>query len=172
MQLTLARRLLERLAGQIATSEERHGELTQELPEARDLMGDGREAEFVRNAPALAHRPKCSAPRSLAGWETFGSNWAAWMETWRSQLSVSPTPRPAGFAPPTNGVRWKPAASRPQRDHDAADAERQTAQTRAGAYRADLAAEPRPSKRSGCNWAISVKQSASWRRISSVARRS
>ncbi|HTG84040.1 MAG TPA: AAA family ATPase, partial [Gemmatimonadales bacterium] len=45
VQLTLARRQLERLAGQIATSEERHGVLTQELPEARDLVGD---AEQVR----------------------------------------------------------------------------------------------------------------------------
>ena len=105
VQVTLARRLLERLRDEAAGMEARFAELAELLPAARQRLAEASSgARSGRAGPRRRRRP--SAPRSPGAWRPSGSSSAGSTATSPSRPSGWPTPRRAGSARRRSGPRW------------------------------------------------------------------
>ena len=129
VQLTLARRLLDRLTEEAAGMEARFAELAELLPAARQRLAEtrapprgGGSRPRRRRGPAHRDRPPARGGPGRAR--------ASSKATWPSRPSGWPTPTRAGSAPARSGPRWScapqaraGASRRPPATGDAAAAE-------------------------------------------------
>jgi len=137
VQLTLARRQLERLAGQIASSEERHGALTRELPEARDLVGDADQVrEECARTRASAEVQRTEIARRLGDVRLELGRLDGDLALAAERLANAAARR---LRATDERGQMETRRQQAQRDRDAADAERKTAQLERERIATDLA---------------------------------
>ncbi len=112
VQLTLARRLLERLTEDVAGMEARFAGADRAAAR-RAHPGGRRRAPPRGRSPAPAPPRRASGPRSPSGSPACGSSSASSMATWPSPPSGSPTRKPAGPGRRRSGRRRSSGRSRP-----------------------------------------------------------
>ena len=95
VQLTLGRRLLEQLADQLASSENRHRELAAALPAARDTVVDTEHQREEAARSRASRRVPADRDRPAAG-RRCGSSWAGSTATSPWRRNAWPTPGTAG----------------------------------------------------------------------------